>query len=260
MDYENFTFKTEGNIGIVTLSRPEKMNTLTPLFKEEFKKITEQIDADESVRVVVLTATGRAFCAGGDLDSAGEPKSILEIRTELREISNAMQRIQEMEKPWIAAVNGIAAGGGASLALACDFVICSENARFKYTFADIGIAPDSGGMRLLCKFMGISKAMEIAMTCGTVSAEEALKYGIALKLVSEKDLNDTLFGFAEIIASKPPAAIGFVKKLAYTALEVPADVFSDLEAAFVAIGTQTEDHQEGIKAFFEKRKPEFTGR
>lgn len=260
MVYENFLYRVENGIGIITLNRPEKLNTFTPVFKDEFDSVVDDIAKDSSVRVVILTATGRAFCAGGDLDAERDPQTAFELRNDLRKINGTMKKIQEMSKPWIGAINGVAAGAGASLALSCDFIILSENAKFKYTFVDIAIAPDSGGMWVLTKFVGVSKAMEIAMTCRMVKAEEAMACGIALKVVPAEVLMDEAMTFAGVIAEKPPIAVGLVKKLAYKSEEVSIETYCDLEADYVALGIQTNDHKEGVRAFMEKRKPIFTGK
>lgn len=260
MAYENFLYEVIDKVGIITLNRPEKLNTFTPVFKDEFDSIVDEISNNSNVCAVILTGTGRAFCAGGDLDAKREPQTIFELRKDLRKINGTMKKIQEMGKPWIAAVNGAAAGAGASLALSCDFIIASEKAKFKYTFVDIAITPDSGGMWVLTKFVGVTKAMEIAMTCRMVGAEEALACGLALKVVPADNLTDEAKAFAAELAGKPPIAISFVKSLAYKAGRIPLDTYCDLEADYVTLGIQTEDHKEGVRAFLEKRKPIFIGK
>jgi len=259
MAYETFLFEKVDGIGIITLNRPDKMNTMTPQFIKEYDEVVDAIADDSEIRVVVLKANGKAFSAGGDFELLKELNTPVKARATIRALGYTMTKISEMGKPWIAAVNGAAAGGGANLALSCDFVIASEKAKFGQAFVNIGLVPDTGGMWALAKMVGITRAKELAMTGRLIDAEEAERYGMVLKVVPSEKLDEEVMAFAKQLAEKAPLAIGYIKKIANRIHELSMASYCDLEADLMGIALQTKDHKEGVQAFLEKRKPVFKG-
>lgn len=259
MAYETLIYEKTDGIGIVTINRPDKMNTMTMQFIIEYGQVVDEIAADKDVRVVVLKANGRAFSAGGDFELLKELSPASKGRASIRDLGSTITKISEMGKPWIAAVDGAAAGGGANLALSCDFVIASEKAKFGQAFINIGLVPDTGGMWSLAKHVGVTRAKELAMTGRLVGADEALNYGMVLKVVPSEKLYDEVMAFAKELAGKAPIALGYIKYIGNRLNEISLPVYCDLEADLMGIALQTEDHKEGLKAFVEKRKPVFKG-
>lgn len=259
MAYETILSEKIDGVGVITLNRPDKMNTMTPKFVEEYDQVVDEMAADKEVRAVVLKANGKAFSAGGDFELLKELDTAPKARDTVRSIGATMIKISEMGKPWIAAVDGAAAGGGANLALSCDFVIASDNAKFGQAFINIGLVPDTGGMWSLAKHVGITRAKELAMTGRLVDANEALGYGMVLKVVPSDRLYDETMAFAKELAGKAPLAIGYIKHVSHRLSEISMATYSDLEANLLGITLQTADHKEGLKAFIEKRKPVFKG-
>jgi enoyl-CoA hydratase/carnithine racemase len=165
-----------------------------------------------------------------------------------------------MGKPWVAAVQGAAAGGGCNLALSCDFVIAAENAQFVEAFVNIGLTPDTGGLWVLSKLVGITRAKEIAMTGRRVSAAEALSYGMCIDVAPVEELEERALAFTQLLASKPPASIRYIKAMANQIPEMSFASYLELEAAHLTLSGKTEDHQEGVNAFLEKRPAQFKGK
>jgi 2-(1,2-epoxy-1,2-dihydrophenyl)acetyl-CoA isomerase len=261
MEYANIAVERVDGIGRLTLTRPEALNALDKATGEELLDALESFRSDPTVRVVVVTGAGRAFSAGGDIKEmsrAGElPESFFdELLATLNRVIVAMT---EMPKPVIAAVNGIAAGLGFNLALACDIRIAARGAEFTQAFLRIGLIPDGGGTYLLPRIIGWSRAMELILTARSVSSEEALRLGLVTAVVDETDFEATVDSWARQLAAAPTGAVGRVKQL--LAQSLTSDLKSQLrfEREMQMACGQSSDFREGITAFLEKRTPRFTG-
>ena len=260
MDYANFLYEKKDGIGVITLNRPEAMNTLTVHFMKEFGGLISEISTDRSVRVVVLkAAAGKVFSAGGDFALLKDLDSVQKAKECIYNWGGTIELINRMPQPIICAVDGAASGGGANLALSCDFIFASEKAKFIQSFINIGVVPDTGGLWALAKFTGITRAKELAMTGRAISADDAKTYGIVLEVVTSEKLEETVMSFATGLAEKPPIAIGMVKQIANQLNEQSLAIYRKTEAEAFAITLQTKDHKEGLAAFMEKRSPVFKG-
>lgn len=259
MAWETLLLEKKENIGIITLNRPEKMNTMTPLFIKEYNQVLDEVAADREIWVVILRAEGKAFCAGGDFELLKALDTAPKARATIREVGRAIGKMYHMPKPIIAAVQGAAAGGGANLALSCDFVIASDKARFGQAFVNIGLVPDTGGMWSLTRAVGVMRGKELAMTGRLIGAEEAESYGMVLKVVPADKLDEEVMAFAQQLAAQAPIAVGYIKQIANRISDITQETYSDLEADLMGIALQTKDHKEGLTAFLEKRKPVFKG-
>ncbi len=249
----------EGGIATLTLDRPEALNALTIPVKVALLDALATVAADPTVRAVILTGAGRAFCAGQDLaERAASDASPLDV--ELRDRYEPIVRAMvALDRPIIAAINGVAAGAGASLALACDLRIAATSARFVLAFGRIGLVPDSGATWFLPRVVGSARAAEMALLNTPIDAAEALRVGLVSRVVPDADLLEAAREMATTLAAGPPRAIAATKRLLATAWT------TDLESAFAAeraaqgeLGA-TRDHGEGLAAFREKRPPRFTG-
>ncbi|MDR1396879.1 MAG: enoyl-CoA hydratase/isomerase family protein [Desulfarculales bacterium] len=258
---ENVLYKTEGAVATVTLNRPAVMNSLNWDLCREAVSILDRADKDESVRAVVFTGAGKAFCAGGDL---GMLKGLRDAAERYDCISMGggllAEKLRALNKPVIAMVNGVAAGAGFNLALSSDIIIASVKARFAQSFSLVGLVPDAGGHYLLPRIVGLAKAKELMFTGDMISAEEALRLGLINWAVSEDELAEKTYALAARLAAGPPLALKFIKKALNRSMDDNWGNVLEAEAAHQAICLCTEDHQEGVKAFFEKRPPQFKGR
>ncbi len=264
MAYETVLYENSGGIATITLNRPDNLNALNSTLVVELQKVLSEAAGDPGVRCVVLTGAGRGFCAGADLAEledaykAGEPPALGDmLRARYHPV---IEPIVNMEKPVVASVNGIAAGAGASLALACDFRIASDKAKFFQAFVKVGLVPDSGSTYFLPRLVGMAKATELAMLGDIVGAEESQRLGLVTKVVPADDLADETRAFAERLAAGPTRAYALGKKAlrygAVQSLENALDYEADLQNQIAL----TADHVEGVKAFMEKREPAFEGR
>jgi 2-(1,2-epoxy-1,2-dihydrophenyl)acetyl-CoA isomerase len=261
----------EGGVAWLTLNRPERKNSISPELREELLSALEEARTDDEVRCVVITGAGDAFCSGVDLGrsrvTGGAAKGEKE-RPDLRAIREAMKggmqrlitAIWELDKPVIAAVNGVAAGGGAQLALVCDLVIAARTARFIEIFVRRGLAVDSGGGWLLPRLIGLQKAKELVFFGDAVSADDAAAIGLVNRVVEPAELETTVREWAERLARGPTRSIGASKALLNGALSTDLATGLDEEATAQAFVSQTQDFAEGVRAFAEKRDPEFRGR
>ena len=255
--YQYIIVEKEENIAIITMNRPEKLNALNLELQEEMKHALDTLYMDDEVKVIILTGAGRAFSAGGDIGTMKEAHQLdpLLLRQALyQSTSEVTNRIWNYEKPIIAAVNGVAAGGACNWALACDFVIASENARFGEVFIHVGLVPDGGGSWLLPRLVGLQRAKEIIMMGKMVPAEEAERIGMVNRVVPEKDLMSTAKEYARILASLPPRTLGAAKKTINKAMTTSLSEAMDYEMTMQAICFQTDAHRERVKAFLEKKK------
>ncbi|MED3500725.1 enoyl-CoA hydratase-related protein [Brevibacillus agri] len=257
--YETILYEVSEGVAVVTLNRPDKFNAFTEVMHKEIIAALKEAQKDDAVRCILLTGAGRAFNAGQDLGevSGGD----VDFGGFLRKRYNPMiLQLQKTEKPIVAAVNGVAAGAGMSLALACDIRLASEKASFVNAFVSIGLVPDSGGCYFLPRIVGIGKALELAMTGEKVSAEEALRIGLVNKVYPAERFMEEAVAYARKLAALPTRGIGLIKRTMYKGLEMGLEETLDYEAYAQEVAGSTADHKEGVAAFMEKRAPRFTGR
>jgi len=248
-----------GPVATLTLDRPEALNALTVPVKVALREALESLAADRSVRAVILTGAGRAFCAGQDLTERDEPDAA-PLEVEVRERYNPIIRaLRSMGQPVIAAVNGVAAGAGASLAFACDLRIAAEEAHFVLAFGRIGLVPDSGATWFLPRLVGPAKAAELALLGDPVDAAEALHLGLVSRVVPGDQLMAEARALAERLAAGAPLALALTKGALDRALTIDLDEALEGEAKLQGIAGASADHAEGLAAFKEKRPPRFTG-
>jgi len=266
MAYETVLIEDAQGVRTITLNRPQALNAFNKTLKDELIDALKAAARDKSVRCLVVTGAGRAFCAGQDLkdrsdraDQAGSagPGS---FSASLRDKYNPMiMTIRTMEKPVIAAVNGVAAGAGCSLALACDLRVVADKATFIQAFVKIGLVPDSGATFLLPRLVGMGKALELAFTGDPLDAGTALTLGLANSVVPGEALLTATMDLATRLAQAPTRAIGLTKRAMNRALLVDLESALDYEADMQEIAGRSPDFAEGVSAFMEKRQPRFTG-
>ena len=252
-------FEIDGSIGTITLDRPEALNALTIPMKTELLAALRTVARDRSVRAVVLTGAGRAFCAGQDLKErlASEPTPLaVEVRERFNPIIRAMR---SMPQPIVGAINGVAAGAGASLAFACDLRVAAEGASFVLAFGRIGLVPDSGATWFLPRLVGPAKAAEMALLGSTLSAADAERFGLVVKVVPADGLADEARAIATRLAELAPQALAHTKRALDRSWSVALDEALEDEAYRQGIVGATADHAEGLAAFIDKRPPRFTG-
>ena len=264
MDYEEIDFNVEGGIAWIRLNRPDKLNALTTRLAQEALDALGTAREDEDIRCVVITGEGRGFSAGQDLTEftgGASTGTTLDVAEHLRSGYNRMiTAIVELPMPVIAGVNGVAAGAGLSLALACDLRLASDAARFLQAFVKIGLVPDSGGNWLLPRIVGYAKALELSMTGDLVDAEEALRIGLVHRVVPAGDFESELGALATRMAQGPTRAIGATKSLMTESLRQTLGETLEREAIAQAELAGSHDFAEGVGAFLEKREAKFTGR
>ena len=259
-EYTTLRVEREGGVLTLTLNRPEVLNAFNRVMTSELQAALREAERDPEVRCLVLTGAGRAFSAGEDLKSRqeGGEKSFIES---LRQRYNPIiDKLRHMEKPVIAAVNGVAAGAGLGLALACDLRIASDQARFGQVFVKVGLAPDSGTSLLLLQLVGLGKALEMTFFGDLVPADEALRIGLVNRVVPHEQLAAATREWAQRLAAAPTRAIGLAKRAFNFAARAALREVLDYEAYLQEIAGQTADHAEGVRAFLEKREPRFQGR
>ena len=261
---EELVFEKEGNTAILRLNRPDKLNAITVEIREGLLEAVEKVRAEDDIRVLIITGTGRGFCSGADVERqaariAGEIAQVSR-RDTLALMGGICPVIARLEKPSIAAVNGVAAGAGLSLAMACDIRIAAEDARFSAIWVKRGLIPDAGATYFMPYLLGMSKALELMYTGDIIDAREAERIGLVSKVVPAEELMDVAKEMANRIAKGPPIAIELIKRGAYKALYDRLEAQLEFETYGQRICNTTEDHTEGVRAFMEKREAEFKGR
>jgi 2-(1,2-epoxy-1,2-dihydrophenyl)acetyl-CoA isomerase len=255
--------RCEDGVSIVTLNRPEVLNSFTRSMARQLRETFDAIAGDDTIRAVVLTGAGRGFCAGQDLAEAlpGDGGEMPDLGDIVRDSYNPVVRaIRRLEKPVLAAVNGVAAGAGANLAYACDIVFASFNATFVQSFAKIGVIPDSGGTFLLPRLVGLHRAAVMTMLAEKMSAEQAREWGLVYLVTEPEALLATAIGTAKQLAKQPTRALGLIKRGFNKSLGVDLDAQLDYEEELQREAGATADYTEGVRAFLEKRKPVFQGK
>ena len=257
--YETIKVEVADGVGVLTLNRPEKMNPLSMQMLAELLPAFTELRSDPDVKVVVLTGAGKAFSAGGDINDMLSGNLKLDYVAG-RTLGKTIQAIQGIEKPVICAVNGIAAGGGAGVILACDVIFASEKARFSEIYANIGMIPDCGNLWLLPRVVGPYKAKELCFTAEIIDAQEMLRLGIAQKLFAPEELLPRTLEFAKKLAAGPLLSYKMSKTLIDRGWGMSLEQFYDLEALGLDVVMQSEDFKEGVAAFLEKRKAVYKGK
>ncbi len=256
-------FEEKDDIAIITLNRPDKLNSVTLEQLKELIIRLNEYEQDDNVRAIVITATGRGFCTGADLSGGGgrsDAATAMGMKLSTHIYSRASYTIASIEKPVIAAVNGIAAGFGCNLALSSDIIYAAKDAKFIEIFVKRGMSPDGGGTYFLPRMVGLVKAKEIFFTGDPVEAEEALRIGMINKVVPNDQLMDEALGFAKRMAKAPTRSVGMIKRLLNRSFDSDLQTQLELEAAFQGLATSTSDMMEGVISFFEKRDPNFQGK
>ena len=259
MAYETIEFKLEAGIARLTLNRPDRLNSFTVQMHEEVADALGRVDG---ARVLVLTGAGRGFCAGQDLgDRAVAPGESVDLGESVEQRYNPLiRRLTSLPFPVVARVNGVAAGAGASIALACDIVIAARSAKFIQSFASIGLIPDSGGTWVLPRLIGQARALGLALTAEPLPAEKAEEWGLIWKAVEDDQLDAEVDALAERFAAAPTRGRAAIKRMIRESWGHSLDEELDLQRDAMRELGFTDDYREGVAAFMEKRKPNFTGR
>lgn len=252
--------RSEGVLEI-TLNRPDSGNALSPDLAAELAEVANECVGDSSVRAVILTGAGRMFCAGGDLSSmaeAGDTRHAMLLKM-TQGVHTAVSRFARMNAPVVAAVNGMAAGGGFSLAVSGDFILAAESAKFLLAYTNAGLSPDGSSSWFLPRKIGHARASELMLTNRMLSAEEALDWGLINRVVADGNLMDEARALACKVASGPTLAYGTVKRLLAESFSNGLETQMEHEARGIADSSVSSDGKEGVAAFLEKRKPSFNG-
>lgn len=262
MSYQAITFDVADGIGTLTLNRPDAFNALDMQMGKELLDVANRCDGDPAVRCVILTGSGdKAFCAGGDLammQQAGDDVARL-VRELTTYLHAALSRFSRMDAPVIGAINGVAAGAGISLAAFVDLAIAAESARFMSAYSAAGLTPDGSSTYFLPRMIGLRRYLELALLNRSLSAQEALDWGIVNRVVPDADLGDEVQALARQLADGPSRAYGGIKRLAHNSFSDTLESQMELETRLIAEMVQSRDGQEGINAFVAKKTPKFTG-
>lgn len=255
--------EVEQGVMTITLNRPDRLNSFNDLMHQQLAACLTQAERDENVRCLLITGAGRGFCAGQDLndrnvDPSG-PAPDLGLSVE-RFYNPLVRRMAALPKPVIAAVNGVAAGAGATLALGCDIVLAARSANFVMAFSKLGLVPDCGGSWFLPRVAGRARAMGLALLGEKLSAEQAAQWGMIWQLVEDAELADTSRQLARHLATQPTFGLGLIKKALQASETNGLDAQLDLERDYQRLAGRSDDYREGVSAFLAKRPPQFSGK
>ena len=262
MTFTTIEFVIEDGLARLTFNRPDRLNSFNAQMHEEVRATMQTVQRDDRIRCLLISGNGRAFCAGQDLsdrdvapgDDAPDLGETLE-----RKYNPLIRSLVTLEKPVVCAVNGVAAGAGANIALACDIVIAAESAKFIQSFCSIGLVPDSGGTWTLPRLAGRARALGMALLGERISARQAEDWGMIWKCVADDDLASTTEQMARHLATRPTRGLGLIKRAMLASSDNSLDDQLDLERDLQQLAGRSEDYREGVSAFMDKREPEFKG-
>ena len=260
MDFQFIKYTVQGGVATITLNRPDVYNALNDGITYELQDALKAVAKDATARVVVLTGEGKAFCSGQDLKAASGQEKRSFIDSLHKRYNPIVRAMRTLPKPIICRLNGVAAGAGCSLALACDMIIAAEEATLIEVFINIGLVPDSGSSYFLPRLVGMAKAFELCTMGSKVTAKEAVELGLINKVVPSAELDAAVKGYTDYFAAAPTKSIGLIKKMLSKAATSTLDEMLEYEAYCQEIAGQTHDYKEGVAAFLEKRKPGFLGK
>lgn len=259
MSEQFIRFEVADSVGKIILHRPNVLNSFNRAMSKQMHEAIAKCASDKNIRAVFLTGEGRAFCAGQDLQEAIDPQGPDIEKIVLEHYNPIILGFRNMEKPVVCAVNGVAAGAGANVALACDIVIAGASAVFSQAFSRIGLIPDSGGTFILPRLVGWGRTPALMMLAEKVTAEQAVQIGMIYKAVPDDKLQEEGYGIAKLLATLPTIGLGLTKQLLNASFNNSLEEQLAMEAKMQVIAAKSNDHLEGVRAFLEKRKPAFKG-
>lgn len=260
MGYETLIVERAQGIATIVLNRPDARNALDLTMRREMLVVLDEVEADPTARVVILTGAGGHFCSGGDVKTMQKAHTVAEGRARVESLNRMVQRLANFPLPTIAMVDGYAVGAGSNLALCCDIIVASDRAKFGELFCRIGLAVDGGGTWLLPRLIGMARAKELVFTGDVIDAAEAARLGLVNRVVPAAELRRATLALAEKIAAGPPLALRLDKRMLNRAASTDLASALEVEAFSQGLAIASEDHREGISAFFDKRPPKFSGR
>lgn len=260
MDFQFIKLEVAEGVATLTLNRPEVYNALNDGITFELQNALKAIAKDDAIRVIVLTGSGKAFCSGQDLKAASGQEKRSFMQSLHKRYNPIISAMRAMPKPIICRLNGVAAGAGCSLALACDMIVASEEATLIEVFINIGLVPDSGSSYFLPRLVGMAKAFELCSMGSRVKAAEALQLGLINKVVSADQLDQAVKEYTDYFAQAPTKSIGLIKRMLNKSTTSTLEEMLEYEAYCQEIAGTSQDYKEGVTAFLEKRKPAFKGK
>jgi len=259
MTYKAIQFDLNDRIATITLNRPDRLNAINEDMRDDFSRLFTELQTNEDIGVVILTGSGRAFSAGGDIEYFERDWRTPKFRAENRRLTQFFDELELIEKPVLAAINGPCTGAGLQITLSCDIRLASDQAKFGFRENNIGLIPGAGGCSRLVKLIGYGKAKELIFTGEMISAIEAERIGLVNRVVPHDELIGQARSLAEHLLTRAPEALGLAKRILWNSVNSDFSTGRTLEALAQSILIKSSDHREGIRAFREKRKPKFKG-
>lgn len=252
-------YEKKDGVAIVTLNNPKNLNSLDDALIAQFKEVINDVQTDDKIGAVILTGTGRAFCAGGDINVMADGFTVVSGYKHMTAFHKWTSEFAKIKKPIIGAINGLAVGGGFSLALLCDVLLASTDAKFSLAFVNVALVPDLGIAHYLARSLGKHKLKELSFTGRMIGVEEAVQLGFVMKAVQPQKLMEEAFELAKQLADGPRVMLSYTKKLIDDAYDLDHDTVLEIEARTQTECFLTQDHKNAARAFFNKEKAVFTG-